>query len=296
MSTPAPANLAVLFADVSGSTRLYEELGDQAALAAIGECLRLVEATCSGHHGRLVKTIGDEAMVVFPTADLAADAAGEVQARIAEEGSVGTQRMALRIGFHYGPALESGGDVFGDSVNLAARLVGFAQRAQVITSEETITSLSPWLRARTREIHTLTVRGKQRDIRIFELLWQDAPEELTALATRPTTVPARLALRHGERELTLGEDTRPVTLGRDAQNDVVITDRMASRLHARIERRSGKFVLVDHSSNGTYVTFAGEPQIPVRREELVLRGRGQIAFGHASSAQQTDVVTFACED
>jgi class 3 adenylate cyclase len=293
--TTAPANLAVLFADVSGSTRLYEELGDAPALAAIGRCLRFVEATCAGHQGRLVKTIGDEAMVVFPSADLAAEAAGELQGRISEEASVGTQPMALRIGFHYGPALESEGDVFGDSVNLAARLVGFAQRAQVITSEETIIALSPWRRARTREIDTLTVRGKQRDIRIFELLWQDSPEELTALATRPTAVPARLALHHGEREFTLGADTRPVTLGRDAGNDVIIADRLASRMHARIERRNGKFVLVDHSSNGTYVTFAGEPQIAVRREELVLRGRGEIAFGHASADRQTEIVTFACE-
>jgi class 3 adenylate cyclase len=295
MATPAATNLAVLFADVSGSTRLYEELGDQAALAAIGHCLALVEATCAGHQGRLVKTIGDEAMVVFPSADLAADAAAVLQGRVAEEAGVAGQPMALRIGFHYGPALESAGDVFGDSVNLAARLVGFAQRAQVLTSEETIATLSPWLRARTREIHTLTVRGKQHDIRIFELLWQDSPEELTALATRPTRVPARLALRHGERELALGDDTRPVTLGRDAQNDLVISDRMASRLHARIERRNGKFVLVDHSSNGTYVTFAGEPQIPLRREELVLRGRGEIAFGHANADRQADVVTFACD-
>jgi hypothetical protein len=243
-----------------------------------------------------VKTIGDEAMVVFPAADHAAEAAAELQARIAEEPPAGSQRLALRIGFHYGPALQSANDVFGDSVNLAARLVGFAQRAQVITSEETIIALSPWLRARTREIDTLTVRGKLRDIRIFELLWQDSPEELTALATRPTSVPARLALRLGEREFTLGEDTRPLTLGRDAQNDVVIADRLASRMHARIERRNGKFVLVDHSSNGTYVTFAGEPQIPLRREELVLRGQGQIAFGHASVDRQGDLLTFVCQD
>jgi len=294
-ATSPPAEIAVLFADVSGSTRLYEELGDGPALAAIGRCLDLVKAACEGHQGRLVKTIGDEAMVVFPGADLAAEAAAEVQARIAEEPAAGTQRLGMRIGFHYGPALESDGDVFGDSVNVAARLVGFAQRDQVITSEDTTIALSPWLRARTREIDTLTVRGKLRDVRIFELLWQDAPEELTALATRPTSIPARLALRHGEREVILGEDTRPLSLGRDAQNDVVIADRMASRMHARIERRNGKFVIVDHSSNGTYVTFTGEPQIPLRREELVLRGRGEIAFGHANAERQSEVISFNCE-
>src|SRR5438045_3035853 len=83
-----------------------------------------------------------------------------IQARIAEEPSAGTQRLALRVGFHYGPALETEGDVFGDSVNVAARLVSFANRAQVITSADTAAALSPWLRARTRELDSLTVRGK----------------------------------------------------------------------------------------------------------------------------------------
>jgi class 3 adenylate cyclase len=290
-----PADLAVLFADVSGSTRLYEELGDTAAQATIARVLAVVKEACDGYQGRLVKTIGDEAMVVFPGADHAAQAAAEVQARIAEQPPAGTQRLALRVGFHYGPALESNGDVFGDSVNLAARLVELAKRAQVITSAETADALSPWLRARTRELDTLTVRGKLRDIRIFELLWQDAPEDLTALATRPTAAPARMRLCHGDRELLLSEEILTVSLGRDAQNDVVITDRMASRLHARIERRRDKFVLVDHSSNGTYVTIEGEPQVQLRREELMLRGRGSISFGHSGAQQAGDVVTFACE-
>jgi class 3 adenylate cyclase len=295
MTTPSPADLAVLFADVSGSTRLYEELGDEEALSTIARCLTVVKEACDGYQGRLVKTIGDEAMVVFPAADHAAQAAAEIQARIAEEPAVGTQRLALRVGFHYGPALETGGDIFGDSVNLAARLVALAKRAQVITSAETAEALSPWLRARTRELDVLTVRGKLHDIRIFELLWQDAPEDLTSLATRPITAPARLVLRHGAHEIEMG-DTRPsVTLGRDAQNDIVIGDRMASRLHARIERRSGKFVLVDHSSNGTYVRVENEAQVQLRREEFTLRGRGDLLFGHSGADEPGDVVSFACD-
>src|SRR4051794_27212800 len=117
MNSPVPRDLAVLFADVSGSTRLYEELGDEAALSTIARCLAVVQRACDGHQGRVVKTIGDEAMAVFPGADQAAEAAAEFQARISEEPAVGTQRLGLRVGFHYGPALVAGGDIFGDSVN-----------------------------------------------------------------------------------------------------------------------------------------------------------------------------------
>jgi len=140
------------------------------------------------------------------------------------------------------------------------------------------------------------VKGKLRDIRIFEFLWQDAPEDLTALATRHVTAPVHIRLRHGAREIVLGESDPALTLGRDAQNDVVIADRMASRMHARIERRSGKFVLTDHSSNGTFVMIDGEAPIQVRREELVLRGRGRIGFGHAVQADNEEHLAFACDE
>jgi predicted component of type VI protein secretion system len=83
-----------------------------------------------------------------------------------------------------------------------------------------------------------------------------------------------------------------VAIGRDAQNDVVVADRLASRTHARIERRRDKFVLVDQSSNGTFVTIEGEPEVQLRREELMLRGRGRISFGHSYAADPAETVAF----
>jgi class 3 adenylate cyclase len=269
------SSLAVLFADVSGSTRLYETVGDALALATIGHCLVLVGAACEGNGGRVVKTIGDEVMAVFPTADLAAAGAAEMQARISELAPVGGA-AAIRVGFHVGATIEVSGDVFGDSVNVAWRMAALAKGQQVILSAETAAALSPLLRARVREIDLLTVKGKQQDIGIFELIWQSSDADLTSLSTRPMRRrEARIRLRHGSREIDLGEVRSSVTLGRDQQNDVVIADKMASRLHARIERRRDKFVLVDQSSNGTYVKIDGEPEIQLRREEMILRGRGR---------------------
>ena len=87
-----------------------------------------------------------------------------------------------------------------------------------------------------------------------------------------------------------------LSIGRDLQNEVVIADRKASRMHARIERRRDKFVLIDHSSNGTYVTVQGESEIVLRREELVLRNRGQVSFGHAYQDDPTEILGFSCLD
>ena len=286
-------NLAILFADVAGSTRLYETMGDAEALATIGRCLALIQSVCEGHGGRLIKTIGDEAMVMFTEADQAAEAAAEMQARISERPLSDRVRIAIRVGFNFGPAIEVDQDVFGDSVNVAARMVGLAKAGQVILSAQTVAALPPSLRSRVRQIDSLTVKGKHDDIAIHELLWQDSEAELTAMTTRPRAVPAHIRLRHGTREIELDEARPSCTLGRDQQNDVIIGDKMASRMHAHIERRRDKFVLVDQSTNGTYVTIAGEPEVQLRREELILRGHGQISFGHAREESAGEVVEFS---
>jgi adenylate cyclase len=258
--------------------------------------LNLIGTACTGHGGRVVKTIGDEAMAVFASADKAAQAAAEMQARISEHPPVGGARLAIRVGFHLGPAIEAGGDVFGDSVNVAARMVALAKREQIITSATTAGALPGWLRERVRELDTLTVKGKSQDIGIFELLWQDEEADLTAVATRWKPLPARIVLRHGERERVLDETSATITFGRDAQSDVVIDDRKASRLHARLERRRDKFVVIDQSSNGTFVTIDGEPEIMLRREELILRGRGRVSFGHPHLEDPVEFVAFSCVD
>ena len=165
--------------------------------------------------------------------------------------------------------------------------------AAATASAQTATQLSPGLRARTRDQDSHTVKGKQHDVGIFELIWQESEGELTALSTRPNIRPGRLKLTHGEREIALGETAAAVTIGRDAQNDVIIMDRKASRMHARIERRREKFVLIDHSSNGSYVTVEGQDEVALRREEMTLRGRGRVSFGHSYKDDPTEYLVFS---
>jgi class 3 adenylate cyclase len=292
---PADSLVAVLFADVSGSTRLYEQLGDVEAHAWISRCLDLATDCGNGHGGRLVKTVGDEVMFVFPTAGQAAAAAKEIQIRMSDLAATSKQRLAFRIGFHHGPAIERDGDFYGDSVNTAARLVALAKGGQIILSSSTAEALPPDVRAEVREVDTVTVKGKEQDISIVELVWQDSAD-LTSVVSRPAARAAGLVLMHRGRAIRLDATTAGVTLGRDAQNDVVIADKLASRLHAKIERRRDKFALIDQSSNGTYVQFDGENEFLLHREEVLLRGSGRLSFGHPTNDDPAELLSFACKN
>ena len=287
-------DLAILFADVSGSTRLYETLGDAQARAIVERCLAVVADVCKAHDGQVIKTIGDEMMTTFASADHAARAARDIQNRIAAmRASTGTA-VSMHVGFHFGPVIANDGDVHGDAVNVAARMTDIAKGGQIITTSQTVTLLSIPLRAGTRDLDLLTIKGKQKDVGIFELLWQETADDLTALSPRRVVRPQRVRLMHGTRMIELGDSTAIFALGRDATNDVVIADRLASRMHARIERRRDNFILVDHSSNGTYVRVDSEPEIMLRREEWRLRGHGFCSFGHPHEQDPTEVLEFQC--
>jgi class 3 adenylate cyclase len=293
---PGSRVLAVLFADVSGSTSLYEKLGDRAALAAVESVLGLLKRVVAAERGRVVKTIGDEVMAVFESADAALRAAVDMQTQVATLPTVGEVRLGIRVGFHAGPVLEEEGDVFGDAVNTAARLAGLANGGQIITSGPTVEALSAALRESTRDLDTLAVRGKHDELRVFEVLWQDVGT-ITLVAPRSARSAAEptLAIEHGGRVLRLTPGVPRIMFGRDQSNDVVIGDKMASRVHGRIERRRDRFYYVDMSTNGTYVTNEGDDELLLRRDQLMLRGRGRISFGHSSADADAEVVTFVCE-
>lgn len=287
---------AVLFADVSGSTKLYEVAGDAVAHAAIEKCVNLMREKTVGAKGRVIKTIGDEVMSSFPSADNAADAAIEMQLAIAQLPPVGSTQIGIRVGFNHGPVVEREGDVFGDAVNLAARLAGVATKGQIITARDTVMLMSPMLKAATRAITTIQVKGKAQEIQVYELMWQQS-EDMTTLASHKSVYKsknAKLRLVVQGSEMVLSAERPAVALGRDPTADLVIRERMASRAHGKIERRLDKFILTDHSANGTFITIEGDKEIVLRREEFTLRGHGWVAFGQ-SRATAADVVEFFCE-
>jgi class 3 adenylate cyclase len=293
LSAPMTSQMAVLFADVAGSTKLYDTLGDARAKELVDECLALMTEVVKKHDGRVIKTIGDEVMCVLSSADNGCLAAMKMQLGVDDLLAHDGVKRAIRVGFHFGPVIEESDDVFGDTVNLAARMAGLAKARQIITTATTVQQMSPALRFISRRIAALAVKGKGDDVEVFDVIWQPN-ESVTIMA--PTfasaVMTAELHLQHGGNPLVLKHTDSSIVLGRDAACELMVRGHTVSRQHARIERRRDKFFLIDQSTNGTYVAFVGEPEITLRREEVVLRTQGRIALGHSVDSMTDEVISF----
>jgi len=289
---------AVLFADVAGSTALYEVLGDERAFGLVEGCLAIMSACTAQARGRVIKTIGDAVMAVFPSSDDAAAAAIEMQSRVDALGPKTGVRPGLRIGLRFGPVVAHDHDVFGDTVNLASRLCDLASRGQIVTDRDTARRLSERHRASLHPLYSVPVKGKAEDVELIEITWQADDDQRTLIAALPTPAGQAAALLELElqgRHIEMGPGRRKVTVGRGTEADFAIRDRNVSRAHAMIERRREHFVLADHSANGSFVTFEGRPEIRVHHEELSLMGHGWIAFGQPR-AVAAQVAEFRCVD
>jgi adenylate cyclase len=283
----------VLFADVSDSTRLYETEGDAAALDVIGRCIERLSQAAESIGGRVLKTIGDEVMVLFPTPDAAASAASEMHAAVETLPPVNGTKLGVRIGFHCGPVIQRDNDVFGDTVNLAARLVERAQKGQIITSQETLQQLSPALRALTRTLYSIAIKDKAYRGGLCEIEWRPVSDTPTDADPRPEarSAAAALRLRYRDLQFVRRRQNDSIIIGRDASCGLVIASQNVSRLHCTIERHHGESVLRDHSTNGTFVTVDGEGEILLQRADMALRTHGWLALGEPR-ADTAEVVAY----
>ena len=282
MKTSERSN-TVLFAGLADGERLVGAAGDAAALNALHQCFTHMREAAETLGGRVIKTVGQELMALFPNPDAAAAAAAQMQHAIDRLPEVGGLRLGVRIGFHAGPVLQSGGDVFGDTVNLAARLAEQANPEQIITSTETAAALAEHHQRSLRQLYPIEVKGKAEEVFLCELVWRvgnDTAQFDGLLRPVPRRAPpVVLRLRYREQEFLRRRENDSLTVGREDDCDLVIRHPLVSRHHCLIQRRLDKFVLVDRSSNGTFVTIEGDTEFALHREELILRKHGWIALG-----------------
>jgi hypothetical protein len=248
------------------------------------------------HGGRVVKTMGDAVMALFSTPNAAAAAAARMQTDVESLPAVGGRKLGLRIGFQSGPVIQRENDVFGDTVNLAYRLHEQAVKGQVLTSDDTVSLLAPVIRSATRRLYPVPVKGKAEEVELFELLWEQNPDitDVAQTVSLLRSPQARLRLVHRGQDIVRRRGSESIMLGRDQTCQLVIADHKASRQHCTIERRQDKFMLRDHSTNGTFVTVDGELEVVLQREEFQLRKHGWIAFGQ-SRADTLETVEYFCE-
>ncbi|MGH8764565.1 MAG: adenylate/guanylate cyclase domain-containing protein [Burkholderiales bacterium] len=293
------AQRAVLFVDVTDSTRLYESLGDTVALGLINGLFGHLGKTVAKFSGNIVKTLGDGLVCEFPEADAAFRAACETQCVVTSMAQHGRNRLQVKIGFTYGPVILSKGDVFGDTMNVCARLVALANPEQILSSGQTVEALSPGLRARCRALFATQLKGKAEEIPVFDVMWRYDPgvtESNLARADIARAAKAVLKLIYRGNIFLVNRDSPALQLGRDDDNEIVVESLFASRVHARVRPREGHFVLSDLSTNGTFMLSDDHSsEVHLRREEAVMSDRGYIGLGKSAAHHGDHTVRFAIE-
>ena len=290
----------ILFADVSGSTRLFETKGDVEARRLIASVLDALSVICVQHGGRVIKTIGDEIMGTLPSAMAGVMSACDMQRKLSRDINFLRENLAVRIGFHHGNALEENDDVFGDAVNVAARMTSLAKREQIVTTAATVNGLSGPRFPETRGLGRARVSGKLLPIEIVDVVWQEDTSGMTMVQSTirmgdVAAVGAKITLRHRGRVIELTENSEPFMMGREASNGLQVEADWVSRTHAQVEYKRGHFVITDRSTNATYVTVGQEPELRLHRDEVHLRGSGTISMGQAAALNTHDLIHFKVE-
>ena len=285
------AEVTVVFADLTGSTGVFEALGNAKATQVITRLTDWLGKVCVARGGKVVKNLGDGVLMVFPRSAHAVEAVTEMQRLHTERIKTwpDSLRMHLQIGLAQGAVIEQSGDLFGDAVNLASRLSDLSGPDQILASDTVIHELPADTLVRFRSLGPMNIRGRVESCLVHRVEWQN--EVLSDFFTVPAgltpspfkrTVPegGSIGLSWLDLSADFASTELPIHIGRVAQAQFIINDPRVSRLHAKITWRAGKFYLADLSSYGTWVRFAsGTEIVALRRQECVLLVAGEIALG-----------------
>ncbi len=275
----------VMFADVAGSTAMYENMGDIEARERISKALNTLIAICNRHKGSLVKTIGDEILVYFQDANMALMAAEAIQLAMEDDRSPETIGISIRVGMHYGPVILEENDIYGDTVNVAARIVAMTKARQILCTEPLVDHLTTSdMLDKTRKYDRISVKGKEATLDVYMVAWEQEGD-ITNMATGNITNPFKpaqdegLLLTYQSQTTRLDLDSKPINIGRGKECELRIQGDLISRYHAKLSVRRGKFVLSDQSTNGTYVRTLDGQNFLLRQDEITLFGSGVVSLG-----------------
>jgi len=302
------AELTVVFADLTGSTGVFEKLGNVKAVQAITHLTQWIGNICEKHSGHVVKYLGDGVLILFKESRDAVLAASELQKVHYDRISHWPLplKMRLQIGMARGDVVEQDGDCYGDAVNVASRLSDLSDSEQILVSDSVIQQLPDTFSVRSRCLGPMMIRGRSETCTVHRVEWQD--EVLSEVFTMPASLmpssfnkydihPASIELSWLDMHARFTTAELPVYLGRDADAQFIVQDPRVSRKHALIELRSGKFYLKDISSYGTWVRFAnGESSIPLRRQDCVLLLNGEMSLGASFEDFTVPTVAFRLQE
>ena len=297
---PAPTNpLVVLYADIAGSTRLYEKHGDAIAQEAITACLDLLSEVVESGGGRVIKYIGDEVQCVFDDPVKAMIAGTDMQVTIQQAGENGrfsTGPLRIKVGLHFGPTFEAEDEIQGEAAVIAQEITQRAKPDQVLTSESTLSAVPKALRIGARHVDQLYLMGRNLSLDMYELIWDDMSitQEAQFKPKTQTLGYSRLVLSYGKKEFEVSDENHSLKLGRVKSNDVVVPSDLTSRMHAEMNFHGGRCYITDVSINGTLVTQDGGKRVTLKRERLTLEGMGEICLGGTPEVNPDGVLSYRC--
>jgi class 3 adenylate cyclase len=298
------AEVTVVFADLTGSTGVFESLGNAKAAYTITRLTHWIGQVCQKHHGDVVKYLGDGVLIVFDESHDAVEAATELQQVHQERIKKWPDplKMRLQIGMARGEIVRQDGDCYGDAVNVASRLSDLSGPEQILVTDTVIRQIPEHSGVRYRSMGAMPIRGRVEHCVVCRIEWQS--EILSEVFTVPASLeplpfedrppqPGCIQLSWLDTATEFTSDELPVFLGRDAGAQFIILDRRVSRKHARIEWRAGRFYLEDTSSYGTWVRFSDSSvTVALRRQECVLLQEGEMALGASFEDFSTPTVSF----
>ncbi len=274
----------VLFADLRGSTALYETLGNAAATAVVTQSVAALARIVRERRGQVVKTLGDGLMAMFDTPAQAVRAADDMHESLARQAPVArrTPAIELQVALAYGEVVEMAGDCFGDAVNVAARLLDHADANETLVTSAVLAGLPRPEQARFRNLDRMQLRGRAEPVHVHLLEARRVGDTATTAfgGLNPIAEPQGIRLNWLALTRVFSGPSLPVVLGRSPQATYSIDDSRVSRSHARIDWHGGTFQLTDLSYNGSYVRFGDSAQVvSLRRGTCTLHGKGLIGLG-----------------
>ncbi|WP_311944003.1 adenylate/guanylate cyclase domain-containing protein [Labrys neptuniae] len=283
---------AVLLVDVVGSTPLYERVGDVGALRQISDCLDAVRAITARYGGEFIHSKGDDVLSLFKRPEAALKAVRQISNQLTNGA------LRTRIGLHFGAVIRMRGDIFGDVVNVTARLSTTANPGEVLVSQSFFEALIPESRNALRLLDSMAFKGKQEPFDVYTLREDDVA--LSTQLARQSTVFDRLAgpVRHLNLVIRYGDQLRScrnnesVTIGRSPECDIVVPRPWVSRHHATFTISNGRAKLAERSSSGTFMSTGTDLEVFVRREDVLLFGSGLISPGVRSSLSEAQILYY----
>lgn len=287
--------ITVMFADIVGSTRLYEIMGDKIAEELISSTLAQLSTIVIRSGGSIIKTIGDEIMCRFTLAEQAIVSASEMHDFLAQKAAPSRDyKIAIRIGAHRGSIIESDGDIFGDTVNIAARVADLARGGKTMITEYTYQQLPETCRERCQHFTRTIVKGKEKAIDVFDVEWEQN-DELTHIVGNhdSNAIKNILTIQYQDSLINMSSDTvTSALIGRGQDCDLIIPSPQASREHCRIEYNRGKFVFSDNSANGSYLKH-NQTELFFHQERTPLLGEGSISLGEPSDGNSSFLLKYS---